>query len=489
MIQMNTGDAIVQSLLLHDVDTFFGIPGCRRIRFSMPCVGPASVSGFSPRGTEQTTAYMAFGYAKSTGKVGVYSVVPGPGVLNTTAALCSAYGASTPVVCITGQVPSAYIGSGMGHVHELPDQLATLRTLTKWAARIEHPAQAPALVAEAFRQALSGRPRPVALEIPWDTLAASAPVEMVPPAARYPVIQPDPERINKAAELLRNAKNPIIMVGGGAVDAPEEVLALAEMLQAPVVSHRSGRGVVSDEHYLGFNLAAGFKRLEQADVLVAVGSRLQLLWTGWGWPQHFPGLKLINIDIDPLQAVRLKPAVGIAGDAKESIRELLAALERVGSPRPSRREEFEAAKQSAWCEIQQIRPQIDFLGAIRRVLPREGLFVEEVCQAGFTSFYGFPVYAPRTYITCGSQATLGFGYPTALGVKVGNPHKAVVSIAGDGGFQFGLQDLATAVQYGINVVVIVFNNRSYGNVMPRRSSSVSRGEPSVQSCATPISSP
>ena len=461
---MNTGDAIVQSLLLHGVDTVFGLPGVQ----IYPLFDALQRAGermrvYTPR-HEQTTAYMAFGYAKSTGKVGVYSVVPGPGVLNTAAALCTAYGASTPVVCLTGQVPSGYIGSGKGHVHELPDQLATLRSLTKWAARIDHPAEAPGLVAEAFRQATSGRPRPVALEVPWDTLAASAPVEVGPPAPKRPAASPDPEQIRKAARLLANAKNPMIMVGGGAVDAGEAVLALAEMLQAPVVAHRSGRGIVSDEHYLGFNLAAGFQRLVEADVLVAIGTRLQLLWTGWGWPQQFPNLQLINIDIDPLQQVRLKPAVPIVGDAGESAAELVRALETVVGRRPSRRQEFEAVKQSAWREVQQIQPQVDYLSAIRRVLPRDGFLVEEVCQAGFASYYGFPVYSPRTYVTCGWQATLGYGFPTSLGVKVGNPRAPVVAIAGDGGFQFGLQELATAAQYGIAVVVIVFNNESYGNV-------------------------
>ncbi len=462
---MTGGDAIVQSLLLHGVDTLFGLPGVQ----TYPLFDALSRAGdritvVTPR-HEQAAAYMAFGYAKSTGKVGVYSVVPGPGVLNTGAALCTAYGASTPVVCITGQVPSDFIGSGKGHLHELPDQLATLRTLTKWAARIDHPAEAPRLVAEAFQQATSGRPRPVALEMPWDTLAAQGPVELIPPFDRHPTIQPDPEQISKAAQLLREAKNPMIMVGGGAINAADEVLALAEMLQAPVVSYRSGRGIVSDEHYLGFTCVSGFKRWAETDVLVGIGSRLQLRWFEWNKARQCPGLKLVNIDIDPQQGARLKPDVAIVGDAKESARELLEALQRVCPQRPCRREEFESVKRSAWCEIQKVRPQIQFLEAIRRVLPRDGFFVEEICQTGFTSYYGFPVYAPRTFVTGGYHGNLGFGFPTALGVKVGNPNKAVVSIAGDGGFQFGLQELATAMQYGINLVVIVFNNSSYGNVL------------------------
>ena len=460
---MTGGDAIVHALLKHGVDTVFGIPGVQtyhlfdafhRAGDRLKVIGPRH---------EQTTAYMAFGYAKSTGKVGVYSVVPGPGVLNAAAALCSAYGASAPILCLTGQVPSDFIGSGKGHLHELPDQLATLRTLTKWAARIEHPAEAPALVAEAFRQMRTGRPRPAALEMPWDVFGMQAPVRPIAAPDGYAEIQADPEAIERAAALLKDARNPMIMVGSGAMHASAEVLALAELVQAPVVALRGGRGVVSDEHHLGFTCAAGFQRWRETDVLVGIGSRLELMW--FRWPDRPAGLKVINLDIDPTQTARIKPTVAVVGDAKQSVAELIAAVQRSGVQRASRREEFEALKKSTWSEIQKIQPHIRYLDAIRQVLPRDGFFVEEICQAGFASYYGFPVYEPRTFVTCGHQGTLGFGFPTALGVKVGNPDKAVVSITGDGGFLFGLQDLATAVQYGINLVTVVFNNNAYGNVL------------------------
>jgi acetolactate synthase-1/2/3 large subunit len=465
MKRMNGGDAIVQSLLLHGVDTIFGLPGVQTYAFfDALSIAGERVKLYTPR-HEQATAYMAYGYAKSTGKVGVYCVVPGPGVLNSTAAICTAYGASVPIVCITGQVPAHFIGSGKGHLHELPDQLATLRTLTKWAARINHPAEAPRLVAEAFQQATCGRPRPVSLEMPGDIYLAQAPVELVQPFARYSAIPPDPEAIGNAVKLIKGAKNPMIMVGGGAIHAAEEIQALAELLQAPVVSYRGGRGIVSDEHYLGFNCAAGAKRWAETDVLIGIGSRLQLTWFEWGRPKGAADLKVVKIDIDPEQSVRLRPDVSIVGDAKEAAGDLLAYLQRDCPQAPSRRDEFESVKQRTWKQAQTVRPQIQYLDAIRRVLPRDGFFVEEICQVGFTSLFGFPIYSPRTFVTCGPQGNLGFGFPTALGVKVGNPDKAVVSITGDGGFQFGLQELATAMQYGINLVTVVFNNESYGNVM------------------------
>jgi acetolactate synthase-1/2/3 large subunit len=460
---MTGGEAIVHSLLPHGVDTVFGIPGVQtyhlfdafaRLGDRIKVIGPRH---------EQTTAYMAFGYAKSTGKVGVYSVVPGPGMLNSSAALCSAYGASAPILCLTGQVPSDFIGSGKGHLHELPDQLATMRTLTKWAARIDHPSQAPELVAEAFRQMQTGRPRPAALEMPWDVFGMEAPVRLVTPPAAYPSVEPDPDAIAHAVKLLIDAHNPLIMVGSGAQHASAEVRALAEQIQAPVVPFRGGRGVVSDDHPLGFTCASGFKRWRETDVLIGIGSRLELQW--FRWPDQPPGLKIINIDIDPAQTARIKPTVAVVGDAKDAVARIVAAAQRAGLHRASRREEFEAVKNTTRAEIRKIQPHIAYLDVIRQVLPRDGFFVEEICQTGFTSYYGFPVYEPRTFVTCGHQGTLGFGFPTALGVKVGNPDKAVVSIAGDGGFLFGLQDLATAVQYGINLVTIVFNNNAYGNVL------------------------
>jgi len=198
-------------------------------------------------------------------------------------------------------------------------------------------------------------------------------------------------------------------------------------------------------------------------VLIGVGSRLELQW--FRWPDQPAGLKIINIDIDPTQTARIEPTVAIVGDARESVAQLVAAAQRLGVHRPSRREEFAALENRVWAEMQKIQPHMQYLDVIRQVLPRDGFFVEEICQAGFTSYYGFPVYLPRTFVSCGHQGTLGFGFPTALGVKVGNPGKAVVSITGDGGFQFGVQDLATAVQYGINLVTVLFNNNAYGNVL------------------------
>jgi acetolactate synthase I/II/III large subunit len=255
----------------------------------------------------------------------------------------------------------------------------------------------------------------------------------------------------------------MIMVGGGARHASAEVLALAEFLQAPVVSFRGGRGVVSDEHPLGFTCAEGFERWSECDALIGIGCRLELMWSRW--PDRPKDLPVILLDIDPQQFVRLEATVGILGDAAHSAAALLAALAASMPVATSRTEEFTALKSAKQAELLQLQPHVDYLHALRRALPRDGFLVEEICQVGFASYFGFPVYEPRTFVTCGHQGTLGFGYPTSLGVKAAHPDKAVVSINGDGGFMFGIQELATAAEYNLAVVAVVFNNHSYGNVL------------------------
>ena len=463
--QLTGGEAIVRQLLAQGVDTVFGIPGVQTYGLFDALAGAVADGKLAVYGArhEQTCGYMAFGYARSTGRPGVFTVVPGPGVLNAGAALCTAYGASQPVVCITGQVPTEYIGAGKGHLHELPDQLLILRTLTKWAERIAAPEDAPRLVAEAFRQATGGRPRPVALEMPWEIFEQEGTVELVAPATPEPSPEPDGEAIDRAAALLGGATRPMVMVGGGAVEAGAEILELAELLQAPVVPFRSGRGIVGNDHHLGLTCAEGFELWPETDVLIGIGTRLELQW--FRWPDQPAGLTIVTVDIDPTHGERFGADVAIVGDAKETTAALTATVRGVTGARPSREAELVEVKRRVQAEIQDVRPHAQYLAAIRDVLPRDGFFVEEISQAGFASYYAFPVYEPRTFVSCGYQGTLGFGYPTALGVKAGNPSTPVVSVTGDGGFMFGVQELATAVQHGLDVAVVVFDNGAFGNVL------------------------
>ena len=461
MPRMTGGEAIVDSLLRHGIDTVFGLPGVQVYGLFDAFSRNANRLRLINARHEQTTAYMALGYACATGKPAANAVVPGPGVLNTTAALATAWGVNAPVLCLTGQVPSAMIGRGRGQLHELPDQLATLRTLLKYADRIEHPTEAPIKVARAFQEMMSGRRGPASLEMALDQFPAQAEVTPQDPLPLYPNPIPDPEKIGILAKMVQDARNPMIWVGGGAQNASAEILALAERIGAPVVAFRGGRGVVDDRHPLGLTIASGYKLWPETDLLIAFGTRLEVPTMRWGAMPA--GVKIARIDIDPIEMRRLQVDLGIVGDTADAAR----ALTSVVIPRnePARAAKIAKAKADAAVAIQKVQPQMSYIEAIREVLPENGILCDEMTQVGYVSWFGFPFHSPRTLVTSGFSGTLGAGFPTALGVKVGQPDRPVVALTGDGGFLFGGSDLATAVQHGINLVTVLFNNSAYGNVL------------------------
>jgi acetolactate synthase I/II/III large subunit len=462
MTSTSGGEAIVNGLVAHGVDTVFGLPGAQ-IYGLFDAFHQAQLKVIGAR-HEQACGYMAFGYARSSGKPGVFSVVPGPGVLNASAAMLTAFGANEPVLCLTGQVPTAFLGKGRGHLHEMPDQLATMRTFVKWAERIEYPDAAPALVSRAFQEMLSGRRGPAALEMPWDVFTQRTDVAASKPFDLFPAPQPDTERVKAAAALIAGSKAPMIFVGSGAIHARDEILELAELIDAPVVAFRSGRGIVSNAHELGLTMAAAYKLWPKTDLMIGIGTRLELP-TMSRWPYRPDGLKSVRIDIDPVEMRRYVSDAAIVADAQAGTRELLAAVRKRGYTKTSgRRAIIREATAAAQQEIQRIQPQMAYLNILREVLPPNAIVTDELSQVGFASWYGFPVFEPRTFISAGYQGTLGSGFPTALGAKVANPDRPVVAIAGDGGFMFGVQELSTAVQYKIGVVTLVFNNNAYGNV-------------------------
>ncbi len=456
---MNAAAIIVDRLIDHGVDTLFGIPGAQTYAFFDALAQRKKDIRLVIARHEQGAAYMAYGYAKSTGRPGVYCVVPGPGVLNTTAALATAHNA--PVLCITGQVPSEFLGVGHGMLHELPDQLNTLRTLTKWAARINYPSEAATLVDEAFRNMLHGSIKPVALEIPMDVLAQTGGFHSPGPLPAQSRLLPQSGRVEQAVDLIRQAKKPMIYVGSGAVGASSEILELAKKIQAPVASFRGGRGIVGDDTPYGFNCASGYKYYPDIDLMIGIGTRLEL--PAFRWQAGVANHNMIRIDTDPTQSVRLRGDVAIVADAQCATSAILAALEDF-KPSEQREELFISIKEESNREIQKIQPQMTYLNIMREVLPRESFVVEEISQFGFASYYGFDFYEPRKLVTCGYQGNLGHGFQTSLGVRVANPECPVVSITGDGGFMFGIGELATAVQHGIGIIVLVFNNNAYGNV-------------------------
>ena len=462
MTRMTGGDAIVDSLLRHGVDTIFGLPGVQMYGLFDAFARNANRLKVINARHEQTTAYMALGYAQSTGKPSAFTVVPGPGVMNTMGALTTAWGVNAPIMCITGQVPSPMIGRGRGQLHEMPDQLATLKSLLKFAERIEHPTEAPQVMARAFQAMTSGRPGPVAVEMPWDMFSATADVTTMDPLGKRENPVPDPDKIAALAKLMDGAKAPMIWVGGGAVDAGPEILALSEKIGAAVVSFRMGKGVVDSRHPLSLGTVGGFELWDKnTDLLIGIGTRLDVPIARWAPAPA--GLKIARIDIDPIEHRRQAVDVAIVADAADGARALAAAVKSKDDP--ARRTAIAAAKATQQAAIEKADPQYSFMRVIREVLPDDGIVVDEVTQLGYMIWYGYPVHQPRRLISSGFSGTLGYGFPTALGVKIANPDRPVVSVAGDGGFLFGGSDLATAKQFGINLVTVVVNNASYGNVL------------------------
>jgi len=240
------------------------------------------------------------------------------------------------------------------------------------------------------------------------------------------------------------------------------VLELAESIDAPVVAFRTGRGIVSNAHELGLTIAEAYRLWPRTDLMIGIGTRLEVPF--WRWPFRPRGLKSIRIDIDPAEMRRFAPDAAVIADASEGTRALAAAVRRGRRARTGWREEIRRARAEAQAEVSSIQPQAAYLKVLREVLPANGIVTDEISQVGFASWYAYPVYAPRTFIASGYQGTLGSGYATALGAKVAHPDRPVVAITGDGGFMFTVQELATAVQYGIGVVALVFNNEAYGNV-------------------------
>ena len=453
--------AVAETLLAHGIDTVFGLPGYQSDWLFNALFDLEGRIRVVHTRHEQGAAYMALGAALATGKPAVCSTVPGPGFLNTTAALATAYATNAPILSLPGQIPSRAIGRGLGLLHEIPDQLGTLKSLTKWAERVTSPDRAAAMLAEAFRQMLSGRQRPVGLEIPPDILAARGDFRAATPLPRDAEPPLDENALERAADLLSAAERPLIFVGGGAQHAGEAVQRVAEYVQAPVIANRMGKGVIDERHPLSLGYPEAHRLWKDCDVVLGIGTRLQAPLSQWGIDDR---LKVIRIDVDPVEASRIRPpAAALTGDAARVLARLEHALagRRRAAPRAA---EIAAAKTRFARDLAKLGPQLAYLAAIRDALPENGLFVDELTQLGYVARFAFPTYRPRTYLSPGYQGTLGWGFAAALGAKVARPDVPVVSISGDGGFLFNVQELSTAVHHRIPVIAVVFNDNAYGNV-------------------------
>ena len=458
---MTTAQATVATLIAHGLDTIYALPGVHNdVLFDALFAAADRLRTVHTR-HEQGAAYMALGAALATGRPQAYSVVPGPGLLNSSAALLTAYGTNAPVLALIGHIPQAAIGRMLGHLHEVRDQAGIIERLVDHYGRIHSPAEAPGKVAAAIAAMGRGRPGPAALECAIDVWGLTGPVPPIAPlSADAPPL--DEDAIRTAAKQLGAAARPLIVVGGGAQDAAAEVTELSRLLQAPVLAFRRGRGVLDGRDPLSVTLPIGHELWGQADVAVGIGTHLHVPLNQWGIDEN---LAMIRIDADPEEPTRVKaPAIALIGDAKPILRRLVDLVPQHNLARPSRRDEMAARQAKLKARLARLGPLAAFLEAIRAALPEDGILVEDVTQMVFAARVAFPVYKPRTYISPGYQDNLGWGFATALGAQDARREVPVLAITGDGGFMFTGNELATAIRHRIPLTTIVFADGAFGNV-------------------------
>src|SRR5262245_39254695 len=408
MARMTGGEAIVKALAREGVKVAFGLPGVQL--YGIVTAFRDEPLRFITVRHEGSSTYMADGYARAGGGIGVAVAVPGPGLLNAAAGLNTAYSASSPVLMIAGQIPRNKIGV----LHELDDQLDAIAGSTKWRRTIMQVADAPRIVHDAFAQLRSGRPRPVAIDMPWDTMEEEVDVTLPAVPAHPPRAAAPAADIDRVAEALLRAQRVAIYAGGGVnlSGANAALAALAEHLQAGVVETAEGKGAISDANDL--SLGAGLfpksplrRYLDTAEIVLVVGSRCAAA-------MFQADQQVIQIDADPNEIGRKhKKNSGLVGDAKATLEALLERLRAGGKPRASQKAEREKIREEVAGYMTQ-EPNSSILRSLRQGIPHDSVVIAGMTQMGYFSRPFFPVYHPRTYITSSYSGNLGFEYPTAL---------------------------------------------------------------------------
>jgi thiamine pyrophosphate-dependent acetolactate synthase large subunit-like protein len=467
------GQALIDALERHGVDTVFGIPGTHNLA-AFAALAKSSIRTVLTR-HEQGAGYAADGYARVAGRPGICLTTTGPAILNALAAAAQAWSDSVPVLFISPGMPTDHPGRGNGLLHEVKNQQAALEAVVAYSHRVSTVAEIPLAVAYAFSAMATGRPRPVHLEIPLDLLDVTADVRIVAPVAPG-CPAPAAATLAEAVELLTTAVEPVLIVGGGAKGAATEVRAVAEHLDAPVLMTANGKGVLDEAHRLavgaGVHHPAARALLESADVVLAVGTELAPsdFWYG---PVALSD-KLIRVDIDAAAMVtNADPRVRLLGDAATTLRQLdgmLAARRPDGTERATRaREQFraDAAAEGA--------PWLGIMAALTPVVDDRTVVAAD---SNMASYYGalsnLPVHRPGGFIYPTGVGTLGYGLPAALGAALAEPNPRVLAILGDGGIMFTLPELAAAAQQRLALPVIVVDNGGYGEI---RNEMADRGEP------------
>jgi thiamine pyrophosphate-dependent acetolactate synthase large subunit-like protein len=464
-MDMTGGQAVVAALIHEGVKTVFGIPGVHTLD-----IYDALYDRTEPRHIlarhEGGAAFMADGYARASGEVGVVLSITGPGVTNASTAMGQAYADGVPLVVIHSDVDSRY--RGKGGLHELKDQRGMLAAITKWGARAESVADIPALIHTALERARAGWPGPTHVEIPLDLLAKLGDVHLAEVSAIVPA-GAEEDAVARTVALLEESRRPLIYAGWGVTvaGAHAELRALAERLGAAVLTDPVGKGALPEDHPLCLG-AAGMDRktteglVSAADLCLAVGTRLGAMETRSG--ELVLPLPLVHIDPDPATIGRLYPTeLGLVGDVRAVLRQLLDRLD--SRERPGLRQEVTTAKEQARRTLALKSPEMaKVLADLRAGLGRQGILsLDMTLPAYWASRYAL-VFEPRTLLNPYYFMALGYALPAGIGAKLAQPHLPVAVVCGDGGFLFTAQELATAAKYGLDLTVVLFNNDQYGAI-------------------------
>jgi acetolactate synthase-1/2/3 large subunit len=468
MKKLTGAQIVVDSLRREGVKTVFGLPGNQIMHLYDAFYEQSDINLITVR-HEQAAVYMADGYNRVRGAPEAAAVVvPGPGVQNASAALGTAYACSSPTMLLAGQIPSDFLGLQTGQLHEIHHQIETLKGITKWHSTSHKVSDISSDINKAFKSMKSNRPRPTAIEIPPDILAAKGSVTPSP-AAQRKTPSLNLQNINQAAAILKKAQKPIIWAGGGVVisEASNLLTQLAEILGAIVVTTPEGKGSIPENHqlsggvcYYGHGSSGWYA--QEADVVLAIGTRLTQQMRG---PTALTSSQqLIHIDIDQEVVNKNYPAsVSVIADAKEAIKALLVKLSSHSNKQPWPNDFKTQVTQEFSQWLTDTAPlQGEIIKDIQQVLAEDAIYVSGITNIGYWSHFYYQVTHPRTYFTSSYFATLGYSFPFALGAKCASPKSQVVCVIGDGGFGYSLQELSTAVKYGINVVAIVFVDNALG---------------------------
>ncbi len=468
--KVNGAKALIKCLEKEGVDTLFGYPGGQIIPFYNELYD-SDLRHILVR-HEQAAAHAADGYARATGKTGVCVSTSGPGATNLVTGIATAYMDSVPIVALTGQVPRSLIGND---AFQEADITGITMPITKHNYLVQDPQEIPRIVKEAFHIASTGRPGPVLIDLPKDVQNIEIDLhypERVELRGYKPTYKGNTQQIKRAAEEIANSCRPIIYAGGGVIssNASAELIEFAETIRAPVTTTLMGISSIPTEHplYVGMLGMHGCKyanyAIQESDLIIAVGARFDDRVTG-KLESFAPNARVIHIDVDPAEISKnVKVHIPIVGDAKQVLKSLIRYVQCCRSAEWI--EKVNLWKKEYPLNYRECRDTIMPQFVIEQIseICRDAIIVTEVGQHQMWAAQFFKYSKPRTFLTSGGLGTMGYGFPAAMGAKVGRPDKTVINIAGDGSFQMNSQELATVVQNDIPVVSVILNNGYLGMV-------------------------